>query len=55
MNYQYDYTFDWTMLKQRAMQHAGTIPMGNGISTDVRVSADGRDKEKQQQSGSELK
>jgi hypothetical protein len=45
LNHQYDYTFDWTMLKQRSLQQPG-IPITHSGATAGNDESDRR-KEKQ--------
>jgi casein kinase 1, alpha len=44
LNHQYDYTFDWTMLKQRSLQQPGAMVAHPGTGND---DSDRRNKEKQ--------
>lgn len=48
LNHQYDYTFDWTMLKQRSMQQPGGNAISHpGATAGNDVENDRRNKEKQ--------
>lgn len=53
LNHQYDYTFDWTMLKQKSLQSGAVSAVAQ---SNAESRGDVRDKEKQQQqTGTELK
>lgn len=48
LNHQYDYTFDWTMLKQRSLQQPGGMSAITGHpATTGNDDSDRRNKEKQ--------
>lgn len=48
LNHQYDYTFDWTMLKQRSLQQPGMSAItGHAGATTGNDDSDRRNKEKQ--------
>lgn len=47
LNHQYDYTFDWTMLKQRSLQQPGGGAMVAHPGTGNNDDSDRRNKEKQ--------
>lgn len=48
LNHQYDYTFDWTMLKQRPVQQAGSKAITNREGAEPR--GDGREKDTKRES-----
>lgn len=54
LNHQYDYTFDWTMLKMKSAQREMQINAKTNAITGGQPD-ESHDKDKQQQSGSELK
>ncbi|CRK87455.1 CLUMA_CG001256, isoform A [Clunio marinus] len=45
LNHQYDYTFDWTMLKQRSLQNPGMTAIAHSGATNDENER--RNKEKQ--------
>lgn len=47
LNHQYDYTFDWTMLKQRSLQQPGGMAITHSGATAGNDESDRRNKEKQ--------
>lgn len=47
LNHQYDYTFDWTMLKQRSMQQPGVMAITHTGAATGNDETDRRNKEKQ--------
>lgn len=47
MNHQYDYTFDWTMLKQRSLQATSGLAITHSGATAGNDESERRIKEKQ--------